>query len=92
MLSEFGVTDFGNVSGYAIGVMCFLAVLSGRLLTRSHYKDIVDQRDKYEVAFFKQQEANLLKDQQNSELLETAHAMKHFMESFPRAIHQEEER
>lgn len=91
MLAEWGILDLGNISGYGIGVMCFIAVISGRLLTRAHYNDVVAQRDKYEAAFFKQQEANLLKDQQNSQLLETAHAMKSFMESFPRAVKAEEE-
>lgn len=90
LLDGLGILDFGNISGYGIGVMCFLALLRGWIFTRAHYNDITSQRDKWEAAFWKSQEASALKDAQNIELLETARNMKHFMEAFPRATQSEE--
>lgn len=72
--------------------MCFLAVLKGWLLTRAHYNDVVAQRDKFEEAFWRSEEAGRIKDQQVTELLEIGRATKHFMEAFPRAVHGEDRR
>lgn len=75
-----------NVGAGGLVALFIIALMRGALVPRKHVQDLIDQRDKWESAYWKEKEAGGLQDKQNVELLETARTMKHFIEAFPRAI------
>lgn len=79
-------TGILNVGAGGLVALFILALMRGTLVPRKHVQDLIDQRDKWEEAYWKEKEAGGLQDKQNVELLETARTMKHFIEAFPRAI------
>jgi len=81
----------GNLGAGGLLALFIITLLRGGLVTRRQYDDVMSQRDKWEAAYWKEKEASGLQDSQNSELLETARTMRHFIEAFPKAIVSEQE-
>lgn len=69
-----GAIPWGNLGAGGLVVLAVLMLLSGRIVPRSVYQDMVAQRDKWEAAWRDSQQALATKDAQldaNTEALRT---------------------
>jgi hypothetical protein len=77
---QINIVGLLNVGAGGLVTLFIIAFLRGWIFTRAHYNDIVEQRDRWEAAYWKEKEINTLKEQQNTEMVEVARVIKRFAE------------